>query len=277
MSRNHSQRWWLAYRWLLIVTSIAGTLAMCSGLASALPKGPGLPIDGYRVVKVYPHDPQAFTQGLLFADGKLWEGTGMAGQSSLREVELESGRVTKQVDLDPVYFGEGITRHGSELIQLTWKNKTAFIYDAATLRFLRTARYEGQGWGITSDGKVLFLSDGSSQLRVIDPATWKVLHRFQVMAGKSAVDKLNELEYVDGEIWANIWYADQIARINPETGSVLGYIDLTGIYEHSRPAISASRNKEMVLNGIAVDPETGRIFVTGKNWPRLYEIERVGK
>jgi glutaminyl-peptide cyclotransferase len=277
MSRNHSQRWWLAYRWLLIVTSIAGTLAMCSGLASALPRGAGLPVDGYRVVKVYPHDPQAFTQGLLFADGKLWEGTGMAGQSSLREVELESGRVTKQVDLDPVYFGEGITRHGSELIQLTWKNKTAFIYDADTLRFLRTARYEGQGWGITSDGKVLFLSDGSSQLRVIDPATWKVLRRFQVMAGKSAVDKLNELEYVDGEIWANIWYADQIARINPETGSVLGYIDLTGIYEHSRPAISASRNKEMVLNGIAVDSETGRIFVTGKNWPRLYEIERVGK
>jgi glutamine cyclotransferase len=221
-----------------------------------------------RVVAEFPHDPSAFTQGLAIHGGALYEGTGMEGQSSLRRVELETGRIEARQDLDRAYFGEGIAIHGDRIYQLTWRNRLAVVYDLKTLQYLKTIRYSGEGWGLTSDGEHLILSDGSSVLKVVDPETFRLVRRISVKDGRRSLDKLNELEFVRGEIWANVWYSDRIARIDPDTGAVVAWVDLSEVYPRR-----LRRSKEYVLNGIAYDAEHDRIFVTGKNWPKLYEIE----
>ncbi len=224
--------------------------------------------DSYRIVHTWPHDPHAFTQGLTYADGHLYESTGLNGQSSLRMIDLENGRILQQQAVPSKYFAEGLTAWGSSLVQLTWETHVALIYDRFSFRLLRTFPFEGEGWGLTSDGKHLILSDGTADLRFFDPATFHELRHITVKDHRKAVTELNELEYIHGEIYANIWHSDRIARISPATGKVLGFIDLTGLL----PAAEHS-SAEAVLNGIAYDAATNRLFVTGKLWPKLFEIE----
>ena len=224
---------------------------------------------GYKVINTYPHDPEAFTQGLIYHDGFLYEGTGIEGKSSLRKVELKTGKVVNRVDLPRAYFGEGITLWQDKLIQLTRKTRIGFVYDLATFRQLRTFTYSREGWGITQDGKRLIMSDGSSTLYFWDPETFQEIGHLDVVDKGQPVPKLNELEYVHGEIYANIWYSDRIARISPTTGHVLGWIDL------SRLLSAAERREDDVLNGIAYDVKGRRLFVTGKRWPKLFEIQVV--
>ena len=224
---------------------------------------------GVNVVASYPHDPSAYTQGLTIYDGEMYEGTGQYGRSTLRRVELSTGVVERRKALRPEHFGEGIAVLNDELYQLTWKSGLAFVYDLESFALLRTFQIDGEGWGLTHDGERLILSDGSSELSFIDPASFEVIGRLSVRDAGQPVDQLNELEYIRGEIWANIWFDDRIVRISPDTGEVLGWIDLAGLYPR------AQRGYEDVLNGIAFDPESERLFVTGKNWPRLYEIELV--
>lgn len=226
--------------------------------------------DGYRIVNVYPHDSHAFTQGLVMVDGHLYESTGLNGRSSLRMVDLKTGQVQQKVDLPQQYFGEGLAQWGSTLVQLKWQNHVAFVYDRFSFRQLRTIPYPWEGWGLAEDGKSLILSDGSAKLRFLDPDTFKERREIEVKDRGTPVDKLNELEYIHGEIYANIWYSDRIARISPVTGQVLGWIDLKGLLspaEHTDP--------DAVLNGIAYDAAHDRLFVTGKLWPKLFEIKVV--
>jgi glutamine cyclotransferase len=223
-----------------------------------------------RVVMAYPHDPQAFTQGLVFHDGKLYESTGQYGASSLRRVRPETGIVEQIRSLNRVYFGEGIAILDDKIYQLTWQNGVAIVYDLATFDLLETFIYDGEGWGLTDDGRNLILSDGSATLKFLDPKNFEVLRTIDVRSDAGPVDRLNELEFIDDEIWANIWYEDRIARIAPETGEVIGWIDVSDLYPQSR------RRREDVANGIAYDEKTDRLFVTGKNWPQLFEIELVG-
>jgi len=227
---------------------------------------------GYEIVHTYPHDPQAFSQGLAFADGFVYEGTGRYGRSTLRQVDLESGKVLKYVPLPREIFGEGITIFGSRIIQLTWQNRVGLIYDKESLKPQDTFRYKGEGWGLTTDGRRLVMSDGSATLRFLDPKTFRVVDTVTVRSRGAPVDRLNELEYVEGEIYANVWGTDRIARIAPKTGEVLGWIDLAGLL---RPAERV--NIDAVLNGIAYDAPTKRLFVTGKLWPKLFEIRVVPK
>jgi glutaminyl-peptide cyclotransferase len=223
--------------------------------------------DTYRVVHAYPHDQHAFTQGLVYVDGLLYESTGIKGQSSLREEDLETGRILRmQIDSDR-YFAEGLTDWKNTLIQLTWQSHVALIYDRATFRQLRTFRYDGEGWGLTHDAKSLILSDGTATLHFFAPDTFKELRRIAVNDHGKPVTQLNELEFIHGEIYANIWHSNRIARISPASGRVLGWIDLKGLMP--RDQLSSD---EAVLNGIAYDPDHGRIFVTGKLWPRVFEI-----
>ena len=252
-----------------------GVLALLGGAACVWalwalgPEGPPR-VDGYEVVRAFPHDPDAFTQGLAFADGALYEGTGREGQSSLRKVDLESGRVLQQQPLAPELFGEGITVLGDEVFQLTWKHQVAIVYDRHSFEERRRFGYAGEGWGLTHDGRHLIMSDGSATLRFLDPASGEVVKRLQVRSAGQPVEALNELEYVRGEVYANVWHSDRIARISPETGTVLGWVDLSGLLgPGERP------HAEAVLNGIAFDDQTGRLFVTGKDWPRLFEVRVV--
>ncbi len=226
----------------------------------------------YRVVRVYPHDAQAFTQGLVYVDGHLYESTGLNGHSSLRMDDLKTGRVLQQQDVPAEYFAEGLTNWGSTLVQLTWETHTAFVYDRFSFRLLRTFHYEGEGWGLTQDGRNLILSDGSASLRYLDPATFREVRSITVNDHGAPVTQLNELEYIHGQIYANIWHSDRIARISPATGQVLGWIDLSGLLPESQRS-----NPEAVLNGIAFDAAHNRLFVTGKLWPKLFEIQVVPK
>ena len=220
-----------------------------------------------EVVKQYPHDPSAFTQGLVFYDGFLFEGTGQKGRSRLRKVNLQDGTdAVAPVSLNQEYFGEGITILNGKIYQLTWQDYYCLVYDVKTLEMIGHFVYEYEGWGLTNDGKQLILSDGTPTLRFIDPDTFQVTRRIDVTERKQRLKSLNELEFIEGEIWANIWYEDRIARISPETGVVTGWVDLRHIYPQNR------RNRESVKNGIADDPEQKRIFITGKNWPPLFEI-----
>jgi len=238
---------------------------------SPLPAGPPkVAVSDVEIVKEYPHDVDAYCQGLIFHNGKMIETTGLEGRSSVRHVELATGKVLKKVDLDERLFGEGATLHDGKLYQVTWKTGEGFVYNLETLEVEKTFRYKGEGWGLASDGKLLILSDGSSFLRFIDPKTFKVVKRLEVRNQNRAVDKLNELEYVDGEIYANVWYDDDIVRISPTTGKVLGKIDLSGLVANSGRA-----DGDCVLNGIAWDAKDHRLFVTGKLWPKLYEIKVV--
>ena len=226
----------------------------------------------YRVVAEYPHDPAAYCQGLVFDGGLLHESTGLRGHSSVRTVELASGKVLRKRELAQPFFGEGLALAGDELIQLTWEEHVAHVYDKRTLEPLGKFDYTGEGWGLTFDGASLIMSDGSDVLVFRDPRTFAETRRVNVVAKGLPLAKLNELEFVDGEVWANVWTQDFIARIDPATGKVVGVIDLRGIFD--RRAIP---NQDAVLNGIAFDPESKRLFVTGKLWPKLFEIEVVPK
>ncbi len=219
------------------------------------------------VVAEHPHDTNAFTQGLLWHDGRMFESTGQEGQSNIREVELNTGRVIRQKDLAEPHFGEGIVIMGEKLYQLTWKSNTAFVYDWKTFAPTGEFKYEGEGWGLTTDGTSIIMSNGSSVLAWRDPATFAVQKSLEVTDNGTPVKSLNELEWVKGEIWANVWQSEQIARIDPATGKVTGWIDLTGIL---KPLDRSGR--EDVMNGIAYDAEGDRYFVTGKNWSKLFEI-----
>jgi glutamine cyclotransferase len=243
---------------------LAALLLCCVALAAQTTNGSA----GYRVIATYPHDPGAFTQGLVFVDGKLYESTGREGQSSLRMVDVQSGKVLQRHDLSPTMFGEGLTDWGSDLIQLTWKDHTAFVYDRFTFSQRRTFHYEGEGWGLTHDKTALILSDGSAYLRFIDPKTFHVVRRLRVTDDANhPVDQLNELEYVRGEIYANVWHSSKIARISPRTGKVIGWIDMQGLVDPLE-----LKDPEAVLNGIGYDSANDRLFVTGKLWPKLFEI-----
>jgi glutamine cyclotransferase len=232
-------------------------------------KPPSSGIDSYRIVGSYPHDPRAFTQGLLYVDGHLYEGTGLNGRSSIRMVDLNTGRVLQKYDLPKEYFGEGLTDWGSRLVELTWQAHKGFVYDRFTFSLLKTFSYEGEGWGLTHDDKQLIMSDGTSYLRFLDPNSFRETRRIHVVAANGqGIEDLNELEYVRGEIYANIWHSDRIARISPKTGKVLGWIDLTGLMDKQQLP-----NSDAVLNGIAYDAKDNRLFVTGKLWPKLFEIK----
>jgi glutamine cyclotransferase len=225
---------------------------------------------GYRTVNAYRHDPAAFTQGLAFADGWLYEGTGRRGQSTLRRVELESGIVRQLYQLPDRFFGEGVTVFGDRIIQLSWQSGTGFVYDRRSFARLEEFSYSTEGWGLTHDGKSLILSDGSATLRFLDPETFAETGQVEVFDSDGPVTKLNELEYVKGEIYANVWPTDRIARIDPATGRVAGWIDLTGLLRPEEYPAPID-----VLNGIAYDAAGDRLFVTGKLWPRLFEIELI--
>ena len=228
------------------------------------------PVSTYRVVHAYPHDSGAFTQGLIYLNGHLYESTGIRGRSSLREEDLSTGRILKYQALPNRYFGEGLTNWGNELIQLTWTSHTALVYDLNTFRFIRTFHYPWEGWGLTQDGKNLILSDGSANLYFLDPNTFKLVRSIKVTDNGRSIDQLNELEYIHGQIYANIWHSNRIARISPVSGNVLGWIDLKGLL----PPGSVT-DPEAVLNGIAYDSTHNRLFVTGKLWPKLFEIQLV--
>jgi len=229
------------------------------------------PVYGYKVVHTYPHDPAAFTQGLIFLDGVLYESTGLNNRSSVRKVQLESGKVLQQHPVSGEYFAEGLVNWGNELFQLTWQSKIGFVYDRSTFALKRQFSYTGEGWGLTKDASRIIMSDGSATLRFLDPKTLQQTGTLNVTDGGRPVLELNELEFVQGEIWANIWQTDRIARISPFTGVVGGWIDLKGLLT------PAERANADVLNGIAFDPATNRIFVTGKLWPKLFEISVVAK
>ncbi len=223
--------------------------------------------DTYHVVHAYPHDQQAFTQGLVYVNGHLYESTGIEGRSSLREVDLETGRILQFHVVPDQYFAEGLTDWKNMLIQLTWQSHVAFVYDRATFRLLRTLHYDGEGWGLTQDTKSLILSDGTATLRFFDPETFHEVRRITVKDSGKPVTQLNELEYIHGEIYANIWHSDRIARISSATGRVLGWIDLKGLMPRDQLS-----NDEAVLNGIAYDTAHDRLFVTGKLWPKVFEV-----
>jgi glutamine cyclotransferase len=240
---------------------------------SSSPKHPaGAPEYTFKVVRSFPHDSNAFTQGLAYRDGFLYEGTGLQGKSSLRKVQLETGAVVQHIDLASEFFGEGITLLKNEVVQLTWQSQTGFVYSLNDFHLLRRFYYKGEGWGLTTDGHDLFMSDGTPEIRVLDPDTLAEKRHFTVHDGSTRVKELNELEFVDGEIFANVWQTDRIVRISPRTGEVVGWIDLKGLLS---PVYRLQPGA--VLNGIAYDAEHKRLFVTGKLWPHIFEIQIVPK
>lgn len=250
------------------VARLAG--ALIAGVGICASAAAATPVESYRVLHAYPHDSQAFTQGLIYLDGHLYESTGLNGQSSLREEDLETGRVLKEIDVPSRYFAEGLTNWGSTLVQLTWKAHIGFVYDRATFKLLRTFHYPWEGWGLTQDGQHLIMSDGSETLHFLNPNTFEQVRSLRVTDNGEPVKNLNELEYIHGQIYANVWMTDRIARISPETGRVLSWINLAGIL----PSIEV-RSDGAVLNGIAYDSAHNRLFVTGKLWPRLFQIQVV--
>ena len=224
----------------------------------------------YTIKSTYPHDSSAFTQGLVYANGKLYEGTGLYGMSSIRIVELESGKILQMVNMSSTFFGEGITIHDNRIIQLTWKSKKAFIYNVTNLDNIGSFNITSEGWGLTTNGTHLIYSDGTSTIRFLEPTDFKEVYSVQVKYNGKPVTKINELEYIQGELYANIWQTNNIIRINPDTGTVNGWISLEGIEEQFDKDIEID-----VLNGIAYDKTKNRILVTGKLWPKLFEIEIV--
>ena len=230
-------------------------------------------MDTYRIVNEYPHDRDAFTQGLAYRDGFLYEGTGLWGRSSLRRVELETGRVLQIHHLNRRYFGEGITLWQERIIQLTWQSQVGFVYDRETFEPLRDFSYTTEGWGLTHDGQHLIMSDGTDTLYFLDPQTFQQVGSIQVRDRGQPIAKLNELEYVNGEILANVWETNRIVRITPSTGQVIAWIDLSNIIDLE--PIPRTERPQNILNGIAYDAQGDRLFVTGKFWPKLFEIELI--
>lgn len=259
----------------LIFLAACGSKATSPSNTTVAPSKPSQPIEySYRIVKTYPHDPKAFTQGLQFYQGYLYEGTGGRDGddffSSLRKVDLETGRVLKKHDLPRDYFGEGITIFSDKIYQLTWQEMTAFVYDLDNFTLLREIRYPGEGWGLTSDGTDLIMSDGTHVLRFVDPESFKTKRTIVVRDENGRpIARLNELEYIKGEIWANVWETPFILRIDPESGKLLGRIDFSDLVDQAR----RSNRRADVLNGIAYDSAGDRIFITGKLWDKVYEIQ----
>ena len=225
----------------------------------------------YKIVHVYPHDTGAFTEGLEYRGGFLYESTGLEGQSFVRKTKLETGAVVQQIRLDPKYFGEGITVMNQKIFQLTYKTQIGFVYAQDSMQRQRTFNYSGEGWALTNDGQQIYMSDGSAEIRVWDPATLQEKRRIKVHEGTAPVERVNELEWVNGEIYANVWMTDDVLRISPKDGRVLGKIHLAGLLD------AKTREQVDVLNGIAYDAMGGRLFVTGKFWPKLFEIQIVRK
>jgi glutamine cyclotransferase len=265
------------YLILFLLLAISATCA-CSGTPenengeypehSAKPQP--VTVYSYEIVNTYPHDNGAFTQGLVFEDNFIYEGTGLYGKSSLRKLDLETGRVLQSYELPAQYFGEGITVFQDIIIQLTWKSNTGFVYDRNDFKRLRNFTYATEGWGLTHDGERLIMSDGTSTLHFLDPETFGIIGHIEVFKNDTPIDNLNELEYINGQIYANIWQTDYIAIIAPQSGQVSGWIDLSGL-------LSSQHYSEPVdvLNGIAYDATNDRLLVTGKLWPRLFEIKLV--
>ena len=246
----------------------AGVSVFCAAAALlAPPATAGVPVGGFEIRHIYPHDAGAFTEGLFFLHGDLFESTGMPGQSNIRRVRLSDGVVLQFQAIAPNLFGEGIVNWGDEIVSLTWRDQVGFRWDLKTLTQKMTFHYKGEGWALTQDGHHLIMSDGTPVLKFLDPVSFKEIRRITVIADGRPVGNLNELEWVKGEILANIWQTHLIARIDPETGKVNAWIDMTGLPETLSPG-----NPDAVLNGIAYDGEHDRLFVTGKNWPHLYEI-----
>jgi glutaminyl-peptide cyclotransferase len=243
-------------------------LLACTGAARQPARAGRAPTWRHEVVRSFPHDSDAFTQGLLFRDGFLYESTGRKGRSSLRKVELETGKVVQRLGIGSQYFAEGLAAWGSQLIQLTWETNIGFVYDRATFKQLRTFTYKGEGWGLADDGSRLVMSDGTPELRFLNPQTLAETGRVRVLDGGNAVDDLNELEVVNGQIFANVWLTDRIAVIAPATGRVVAWLDLKGL-------MPAQADSDAVLNGMAYDAARDRLFVTGKLWPRMFEIRVV--
>lgn len=264
---------WLKYRPLLVGVLLlltacrdnAQTKIASSTLAES---SPVVATDGYEIVKTYPHDRGAFTQGLVFQDGFLYESTGRNGTSSLRKVELQTGKVLQKADVDSEFFAEGMTILGEHIYQLTWQAEKGFVYDLKNFQREREFAYTGEGWGLTHDGESLIMSDGSNELRFLDPKTFSLKKIINVYDHNQPLRELNELEYVKGEIYANIWHSDKIVRIDPRSGKVLGWIDLHGLLDEKERG-----DVDAVLNGIAYDAAHDRLFVTGKLWPKLFEIK----
>ena len=230
-----------------------------------------IPVYGFVVKNTYPHDAKAFTEGLFFKDGFLYESTGMKGQSSIRKVELATGKILQKKDIADELFGEGIAELDGNIVELTWTTQLGFVYDLKTFKLKRRFSYPGEGWALTSDQRQLYMSDGSAFIRVLNPALEEV-RRFQVSADGKPIDRLNEIEWVNGELYANLWGSDIIARIDPANGNVVGWIDLTALLPKAQ---RGTDNVDAVLNGIAYDSKRHRLFVTGKLWPKLFEIELV--
>ena len=246
-------------RTILYIAAMLLMLCSCSG--SELKR--------YRleVVAEYPHDTQSYTQGLFFNDGRLYESTGLNGKSTFRSVDLQTGKALKRLDFDKKYFVEGSVMFDGNLYIMTWQNRVVFIYDAETLEYKSTHRYARQGWGLTTDGKQLIASDGTANLYFMD-ANLKLDHKIQVKLDDKPVMWLNELEYIDGRVWANVYTSDEIVIINPRTGVVEGVIDCSGLLPRKLHSDTTD-----VLNGIAFNPADGKIYLTGKNWPKMYEVK----
>jgi glutaminyl-peptide cyclotransferase len=254
---------------LILLTVILGPSCSARQMHVSLPETL-TPLMTYEVMEVYPHDPQAFTQGLIYRDGFLYESTGRYGESSLRKVDLDSGQILQQVNLDPDFFGEGLTDWDDRLIQLTWREGLGLIYNIEEFSLLGQFNISTEGWGLTQDGEQLIMSDGSSSLYFLNPETFEVTGTVTVADQGYEINQLNELEYIRGQVFANIWQTNDIIRIDPDTGEVLGWIDLSGILPEE-----ARTETTNVLNGIAYDSQGDRLFVTGKYWPYLYEIRLI--
>lgn len=248
---------------------LAAAAGACAALVAASAPARAEPVYGIEVVKEFPHDRRAFTQGLFFADGALYESTGLYGRSSVRKVRLETGETLQKIELPQDVFGEGIARWKGVIVALTWRSKTGYLFDYKTFKRRGAFRYDGEGWGLACDGKRLIMSDGTATLRFLDPLTLRETGRIEAAYKGKPLSGLNELEWIEGEIWANVWLTDHIARIDPKTGTVAGLIDLSAL--KSRLG-AAPPGLDDVLNGIAYDEDAKRIFVTGKHWPKLFEI-----
>jgi glutamine cyclotransferase len=271
--------------WIIVVSFLfvgCDSAASSSGQASAVPSATvsaaptaapstapagEIPVWTYEIINTYPHDSSSYTQGLIYRDDVLYESAGQYNESSLRKVDLKTGKVLKKIPVPGQYFAEGMTVFKGKVFQLTWREEKVFVYEPDTFRKTGEFTYEGEGWGLTHDGQQLIMSDGSSQIRFINADTFKMERRINVTLKGRPVEELNELEYIKGEIYANIYQTDRIVRIDPKTGQVLGMIDMTGILPGKSPD-----EMDNVLNGIAYDEKGERIFITGKRWPKLFEV-----